>query len=157
MSISRDHRRKEKQKKEKKKMQEEIHRKKQNEEQMELTDITAAFVAGIILITVIVRDIWQIFASIPRWVVLFTTLFILIGTAVVLNSKQFHAVVKRHKKRFSTFGSFMTIASIFIYMLENFLLRYRPNDDYHSIIAFISISLMIIGLGIYSFIAKYKS
>ena len=81
----------------------------------------AAFVAGIVLIITIIKDIWEIVSEIPDVVVATYVCVCLIIFYIVLGTKKLDKYL--NSKEISNFSDFLTVMSVIVFILENTFIR----------------------------------
>ena len=92
----------------------------------DLLSVKASFVAGVVLIITILKDVAELFINIPPPVVGCYLAFCLLMTFLVLGTSIFDKKFK--SKAVSNFGNFLTVASVIIFALENSVIRYQNSN-----------------------------
>ena len=90
---------------------------------MDFFSSKASFVAGILLWVTILKNIAELYITIPIGVVICYLAFSLLLFALVLGTHLFDEKLKT--KSVSDFGSFLTICSIPYFIIENSVLKYK--------------------------------
>lgn len=126
---------------------------KKREKEMNFFSVKASFVAGIVIVITIFKDIAELFVTIPPIVVgCYLAVCILIAF-LVLGTQIFDEKLK--SKAISNFGSFLTVGSIIIFVIENSVIRYQDADlKIDAIITTIIIGVTIIAGSAYLLFQK---
>lgn len=122
-------------------------------EKMDFMATKATFVAGIVLVITIIKDIVELFVEIPMGVVICYILFSLLVFYIILGTKKFDEKLK--KKQVSNFGNFLTIISIIVFVIENSYIRYKEVLNCADIIVIIFALGLTIGGAVYLLVSKY--
>lgn len=112
-----------------------------------------AFVAGIVLLITIIKDILELFISIPNYIVV-CYLLICIGVFwEIVCTNRFDKIL--NSKGVSNFGNFLTVSSIIFFIIENTLIKFQ----YNHIIVILTVIILgseIIGGALYLLFGKYE-
>lgn len=131
------------------------HKKRKKETEMNFFATKATFVAGIVVLITIVKDILELCIQIPVWVVMLYLSICFIVYIVVLCTTIVDK--KMRSKGAANFGNFLTIFSIIVFIIENSVIRFA--DIMMRIEAIIIVSAIgvvaIIG-ALYLLFAKYN-
>ena len=131
------------------------HKKRKKEAEMNFFATKATFVAGIVVLITIVKDILELCIQIPVWVVMLYLSICFIVYIVVLCTTNVDK--KMRSKGVDNFGNFLTIFSIIFFIIENSVIRFA--DTMMRIEAIIIVSAIgvaaIIG-ALYLLFAKYN-
>ena len=131
------------------------HKKRKKEAEMNFFATKATFVAGIVVLITIVKDILELCIQIPVWVVMLYLSICFIVYIVVLCTTIVDK--KMRSKGVDNFGNFLTIFSIIVFIIENSVIRFA--DTMMRIEAIIIVSAIgvaaIIG-ALYLLFAKYN-
>lgn len=91
---------------------------RKRERKMNFMATKASFVAGIVLIFTIIKDIVKLFTNeLPTWMILCFSGIGLVAFALVLGTKVFDE--RMESKKVSNFGNFLTIMSVIFWVIEN--------------------------------------
>ncbi len=131
------------------------HKKRKKEAEMNFFATKATFVAGIVVLITIVKDILELCIQIPVWVVMLYLSICFIVYIVVLCTTIVDK--KMRSKGVANLGNFLTIFSIIVFIIENSVIRFA--DTMMRIEAIIIVSAIgvvaIIG-ALYLLFAKYN-
>lgn len=100
---------------------------KKREKEMNFFSVKASFVAGVVLIITILKDIAELFLTIPPLVVGCYFAFCLLMAFLVLGTHIFDK--KFNSKAVSDFGNFLTFGSVIIFAVENSVIKYADADS----------------------------
>ena len=104
----------------------------------------ATFVAGIMLIIIIIEDIWNIYDTIPDVAVVVYVVILWAISFVVLCTKKVDKFLS--SKKISNFGDFLTVMSIVVFMIEKTVLR--GNDSlpfWEALLIILVLSSIVVG------------
>ena len=130
-----------------------MEKQKNKTEEMDFMAKKATFVAGIVLIFTIAKDIIELFFTIPLWGVYCYIFLTLLISLVVLGTKKLDQ--KLNTKGVTNFGNFLTVASIIIFVVENSLIKYKEFLSCVEITGIILIGIVVIIGAICLLIAKH--
>lgn len=116
----------------------------------------ASFVAGIVLIFTIIKDIVKLFTNeLPIWMILCFSGISLVAFALVLGTKVFDE--RMESKKVSNFGNFLTIMSAAFWVIENVVFEFQEVYTLMEKIALIGgIGIVSILGALYLLFAKYN-
>ena len=90
---------------------------------MEFDNIKAAFVAGIAVIITVLNDTVGLLVSIPFWIEAVEVIICLLLFFMALATNKMDKLLSKNKEGVEKFGSFLTVYSIIIFLLEKILKR----------------------------------
>ena len=129
---------------------------KKKENEMNFFSVKASFVAGIVLIITIIKDIMELFIIIPPLIVGCNLVFCLLLAYLVLGTRVFDKKLKA--KSVSNFGNFLTFGSVIFFVVENSVIKYtNANSRIDAIIATTLIGTTLIAGAAYLLFCKNKS
>ncbi len=130
------------------------HIQKKKEEEMNFFSTKASFVSGIVLTITIIKDMFEMFITLPDWVVIAYLAIICAFFYFVLATHKFDDKLK--SKQVSNYGSYLTVMSVIVFVIENTLIRYQEiNADLSSILIVIIIGLVIMVGSLFLLFGKY--
>ena len=129
---------------------------KNKEKEMSFFSVKASFVAGVVLIITIFKDIAELFLTIPPLFVGCYLAFCLLMAFFVLGT---HVSYKKFKsKAVSNFGNFLTVGSVIVFIIENSVIKYADaNSRIDAIIATTLIGTTLIAGAAYLLFRKNKA
>ena len=129
---------------------------KNKEKEMSFFSVKASFVAGVVLIITIFKDIAELFLTIPPLIVGCYLAFCLLMAFFVLGT---HVFDKKFKsKAVSNFGNFLTVGSVIVFIIENSVIKYADaNSRIDAIIATTLIGATLIASAAYLLFRKNKA
>lgn len=130
------------------------HNKRKKEAEMNFFATKATFVAGIVVLITIVKDILELYVQIPVWGVALYLGICFIVHILVLCTTIFDK--KMRTKGVTNFGNFLTIISILIFIIENSVIKYTNNTCIENIIVVYIFVGAIIG-ALYLLFTKYRN
>lgn len=130
------------------------HIQKKKEEEMNFFSTKASFVSGIVLTITIIKDMFEMFITLPDWVKITYLAIICALFYFVLATNKFDNRLK--SKQVSNYGSYLTVMSVIVFVIENTLIRYKEiNADLSSILIVIIIGLVIMVSSLFLLFGKY--
>ena len=131
------------------------HKKRKKEAEINFFATKATFVAGIVVLITIVKDILELCIQIPVWVVILYLSICFIVYIVVLCTTIVDK--KMRSKGVANFGNFLTIFSIIVFIIENSVIRFADTMMHIEAIIIVSASGVVAIIGaLYLFFAKYN-
>lgn len=128
--------------------------KKKREADMNFFAIKATFVAGIVLIITILKDMVEIFFQVSARMVVGYLIICLTMFFLILGTKLFDEKMK--SKKVVNFGNFLTVMSVIIFVIENSVIKYKDlYSDMETLITVLVIGIAIIVGALYLLFAKY--
>lgn len=129
---------------------------RKRERKMNFMATKASFVAGIVLIFTIIKDIVKLFTNeLPTWMILCFSCVGLVAFALVLGTKVFDA--RMNSKKVSNFGNFLTIMSVIFWVIENAVFEFQGVYTLIEKIALVGVIGIASILGtLYLLFAKYS-
>ena len=129
---------------------------RKRERKMNFMATKASFVAGIVLIFTIIKDIVKLFTNeLPIWMILCFSGVSLVAFALVLGTKVFDERMK--SKKVSNFGNFLTIMSVIFWVIENAVFEFQGVYTLIEKIALVGVIGIASILGaLYLLFAKYS-
>lgn len=128
--------------------------KKKREADMNFFAIKATFVAGIVLIITILKDMIEIFFQVSARMVVGYLIICLTMFFLILGTKLFDEKMK--SKKVVNFGNFLTVMSVIIFVIENSVIKYKDlYSDMETLITVLVIGIAIIVGALYLLFAKY--
>ena len=138
------------------------HKRNRNKKRMEFENTKASFVSGIVVLITVLNDTVGLLANIPFWIELMEVLICLLLFYLALGTTKMDKLL--NKTGVEQFGSFLTVYSILIILLEKLLLRAASeemlsisvlNDKLFTFIVFLALSITGIYGAIYLLVYKY--
>lgn len=96
------------------------------EKEMDFFSTKASFVAGILLWITILKNIAELYITIPVWVVICYLAFSILLFTLVLGTHLFDEKLK--PRAVSNFGSFLTVCSTPYFIIENSVLKFKESS-----------------------------
>ena len=129
---------------------------RKRERKMNFMATKASFVAGIVLIFTIIKDIVKLFTiELPIWMILCFSGISLVAFALVLGTKVYDERMK--SKKVSNFSNFLTIMSIIFWVIENDVFEFQEVYTLIEKIALVGgIGIVSILGALYLLFAKYN-
>lgn len=129
---------------------------RKRERKMNFMATKASFVAGIVLIFTIIKDIVKLFTiELPIWMILCFSGISLVAFALVLGTKVYDERMK--SKKVSNFSNFLTIMSIIFWVIENAVFEFQEVYTLIEKIALVGgIGIVSILGALYLLFAKYN-
>lgn len=116
--------------------------------------IKATFVAGIVLIITILKDMIEIFFQVSARMVVGYLIICLTMFFLILGTKLFDEKMK--SKKVANFGNFLTVMSVMIFVIENSVIKYKDlYSDMETLITVLVIGIATIVGALYLLFAKY--
>lgn len=129
---------------------------KKREKEMNFFSVKASFVAGFVLIITIIKDIIELFFTIPPIIVGCSLVLCLLLAYLALGTRVLDKKLK--SKSVSNFGNFLTFGSVIFFVVENSVIKYADvNSRCDAIIATISIGTTLIAGAVYLLFHKNKA
>ena len=128
-------------------------KKKKRREKLQFWSVKASFLAGIIVIITIFKDIYEYFRSeLPLCVSVIYVLLCLVLMLVILGTEKFDKYL--NSKGVENFGTFLTVGSILIFVLENSIFKIEMDAIEAIGILLICATIVICALGL--LFSKYE-
>lgn len=139
------------------------HKRNRNKKRMAFYNAKAAFVAGIVVIITVLNDAVGLIVSIPFWIEVVEVGICWLMFCIALATDKMDTLLSKNIEGVERFGSFLTVYSIVIFLLEKLLLRtvvdkvITPSifDKLCVFITFLSLAIVGIGGAIYLLVHKY--
>lgn len=138
------------------------HKKNKRKKEMAFENTKASFVAGIIVIITIINDAIGLLISIPRTVEWLEVAICLLLFYLALGTKKLNHILNRIGVE--KFGSFLTVYSVIIFLLEKTIISEMANielvisitnEKFQAFIMFPLLGFVGIGGAIYLLLCKY--
>ena len=138
------------------------HKKNIRKKKMAFENTKASFVAGIVVIITILNDAMSLLLSIPRMVEWIEVAICLLFFYLALGTQKLNHILNRIG--IEKFGSFLTVYSVIIFLLEKTLISQMANielvislsnEKFRAFIIFLLLGLAGIGGAIYLLLCKY--
>ena len=140
------------------------HKRNRNKKRMAFYNTKAAFVAGIVVIITVLNDAVGLIVSIPFWIEAVEVGICWLMFYIALATDKMDTLLRKNIEGVERFGSFLTVYSIVIFLLEKILLRnvaekvITPSifdDKLFVFITFLSLAIVGIGGAVYLLVYKY--
>lgn len=138
------------------------HKKNKRKKEMGFENTKASFVAGIVILITVFNDLLGLLSSIPRYVEMIEVAICLLLFLLSLGTKKLNHILDTIGVE--KFGSFLTVYSIVIFLLEKILIdevadvEFKislTNEKLHVFIIFLSLGIVGVGGAIYLLLYKY--
>ena len=90
---------------------------------MDFLATKASFVAGLVLIITIIKDITELYMIIPNWMFGCYVIICILVFYLILGTKLFDSKMK--PRGVSNYGNFLTLMSVAFFVIENSIIRYK--------------------------------
>ena len=128
-------------------------KKKKQREKLQFWSVKASFVAGVIVIITIIKDLCEYFGSeLPCYVNVIYVLLCLILMLGILGTEKFDKYL--NSKGVENFGTFLTVSSILIFALENSIFKIKM-DAIEALEMWLICATIVIG-ALYLLFSKYE-
>lgn len=118
-----------------------------------ILSIKATFIAGMLVLVIILKDLLELFFKIPAWIMAAFSGVYLIIIFIVLGTKKFDEKMK--SPQIIKVGNCLTVISLFVFAMENLVLAFKDGySDIELIILMVSFFGVTIGGTIYLLFSK---